>query len=71
MTTIPELIDVLVERGAPVRRLRPPLMRAVGWLALAALILAVLAIGDFIWLGYFARGRVFSMACVSSATCGE
>jgi hypothetical protein len=35
----------LVERASPVRRLRPPLVRAALWFALAALILMVLAIG--------------------------
>jgi hypothetical protein len=45
VTATPELIDALVERAAPVRRLHPPLVRAALWLALAALILMVLAIG--------------------------
>jgi hypothetical protein len=45
VTTTTELIDALVEGGGPVRRLRPPLVRAACWLALAALILALLAIG--------------------------
>ena len=45
MTKTPDLIDALVECAAPVRRLRPPLVRACLWLALAAVILALLAIG--------------------------
>jgi hypothetical protein len=39
-----ELIEALVERAPPVRRLRPPLVRAALWLGLAVLILALLAI---------------------------
>jgi len=45
VTKTPDLIDALVECATPVRRLRPPLVRAGLWLALAALILALLAIG--------------------------
>jgi hypothetical protein len=45
VTKTPDLIDALVECATPVRRLRPPLARAGLWLALAALILALLAIG--------------------------
>jgi hypothetical protein len=45
VTTTPDLIDALVECATPVRRLRPPLVRAVLWLAFAGLILALLAIG--------------------------
>jgi hypothetical protein len=45
VTKTPDLIDALVECATPVRRLRPPLVRAGMWLALAAVILALLAIG--------------------------
>jgi hypothetical protein len=45
VTGTPELIDALVECATPVRRLRPPLVRAGLWLAFAGLILALLAIG--------------------------
>ena len=44
MITTPDLIESLVARAAPVRRLRPPLVRAVGWLLFAALILVLLAV---------------------------
>ncbi|HEY2532286.1 MAG TPA: DUF1109 domain-containing protein [Xanthobacteraceae bacterium] len=44
MTNTPELIDALVECATPVRRLRPPLLRAALWLLFAALILALVAI---------------------------
>jgi hypothetical protein len=45
MTRTPDLIDALVECATPVRRLRPPLVRAGLWLGLAGVILALLAIG--------------------------
>jgi hypothetical protein len=44
VTQTRELIDALVERAAPVRRLRPPLLRAGLWLAFGGIILALLAI---------------------------
>lgn len=46
MITTPDLINALAANVTPVRRLRPPMVRAAGWLLLAALILAVLAIGQ-------------------------
>lgn len=45
MTRTEELIDTLVERAAPVRRLRPPLVRAALWLAFAGLLIALMAAG--------------------------
>jgi hypothetical protein len=39
------LIDALVERAAPVRRLRPPLVRAALWLAFAGVLIALIAAG--------------------------
>jgi hypothetical protein len=45
VTRTPDLIDALVECAIPVRRLRPPLVRAGLWLGFAGLILALLAIG--------------------------
>jgi hypothetical protein len=45
VTKTPDLIDALVECATPVRRLRPPLVRAGLWLILAAFILVLLAIG--------------------------
>ena len=44
MITTQHLIDSLVARANPVRRLRPPLLRATMWLLLAATILALLAL---------------------------
>lgn len=43
MTTTPDLIELLVANLTPVRRLRPPIVRAATWLALAAVIVALLA----------------------------
>jgi hypothetical protein len=45
VTETQKLIDALVAGATPVRRLRPPLVRALSWLALAGAILALLAIG--------------------------
>ena len=44
MTEIPDLIDALVETATPVRRLRPPIVRAGLWLAFAAIVLGLIAI---------------------------
>ena len=46
MITTPDLIDALAANLAPVRRLRPPAIRAFGWLLLAALVLALLAVSQ-------------------------
>jgi hypothetical protein len=43
--TTPQLIALLAGSAKPVRRLRPPLVRAAIWLLLAALVFAVLAVG--------------------------
>ena len=45
MNTTPDLIDSLVQRAEPVRRLRPPLWRALLWLAFAGLVLVLFTIG--------------------------
>ena len=44
MIKTPDLIDTLVESATPVRRLRPPLVRAGLWLLLAAAILVLLCV---------------------------
>jgi len=44
MITTPDLIESLAANVTPVRRLRPPLARATGWLSLAAVILILLAV---------------------------
>ena len=47
--TTEELIDRLAGAATPVRRLRPPLLRALGWLAAVALVAgaAIFAFADF------------------------
>jgi hypothetical protein len=45
MTRTPELIDTLVDCATPVRRLRPPLLRATLWLLFGALVLLLIAAG--------------------------
>src|SRR5215471_6335562 len=45
VTATRELIDTLVECATPVRRLRPPLVRAMLWLAFAGIVLALIAVG--------------------------
>jgi hypothetical protein len=44
--TTPDLIESLARDVTPVRRLRPPLVRALGWLVLAAVVLSLLAISQ-------------------------
>jgi hypothetical protein len=44
--TTPDLIDSLAQSMTPVRRLRPPLVRAGCWLMLAAIILGLLAVSQ-------------------------
>lgn len=46
MITTPDLIDALAANLTPVRRLRPPCLRAACWLSFAALILGLLAISQ-------------------------
>ena len=57
MTQTEQLIDTLVAGATPVRRLRPPLLRALSWLALAGAILALLAIGHGVRSGLVAHLR--------------
>jgi len=45
VTRTDELIDSLVERAAPVQRLRPPLVRTALWLGFAGLLIALIAAG--------------------------
>lgn len=44
MTTTPQLIDTLVACATPVRRLRPPLIRAGLWLLFAAFLLGIIGV---------------------------
>jgi hypothetical protein len=45
VTGTQQLIDTLVECATPVQRLRPPLVRAMLWLAFAGLVIALVAMG--------------------------
>lgn len=42
MTATNDLIAILVSQAEPVRRLRPPVLRALGWLVVAVAVIAVL-----------------------------
>lgn len=55
MTGTQEIIDTLVECATPVRRLRPPLVRAMLWLAFAGLVLALIAVGHGVRTDLMAR----------------
>jgi hypothetical protein len=57
VTKTPELIDALVEDATPVRRLRPPLVRAGLWLLFAALVLGLIAIAHGLRPDYAERLR--------------
>lgn len=46
MTPTPDLIDLLSHNLRPVRRWRPPLLRAAGWTLLAAIVLVGLIVGQ-------------------------
>lgn len=51
----PDLIDALVESGTPVRRLRPPLVRAGLWLLFAAFLLALIGVAHGVRPDIFER----------------
>lgn len=55
MTKTPELIDTLVQDAAPVRRLRPPLLRAGAWLMFAGFVLGLIAIAHGVRPDFFER----------------
>ena len=55
MTRTPDLIDALVETATPVRRLRPPIVRAGLWLAFAAIVLGLIAIAHGVRPDFFYR----------------
>ena len=57
MTRTPDLIDALVETVTPVRRLRPPIVRAGLWLAFAAIVLGLIAIAHGVRPDFFDRVR--------------
>jgi hypothetical protein len=55
VTATRDLIDTLVECATPVRRLRPPIVRAMLWLAFAGLVLALIAAGNGVRTDLMAR----------------
>jgi hypothetical protein len=57
VTKTPDLIDALVETATPVRRLRPPIIRAGLWLAFAAIMLGLIAIAHGLRPDFFDRVR--------------
>ncbi len=72
MTQTPELIDALVACATPVKRLRPPPLRALLWLAGAALILALLALGHGVRSDLMAHLRqpVFAVSIAAALVTG-
>jgi hypothetical protein len=62
-----ELIDALVECATPVRRLRPPLVRAVLWLAFAGVVLALIAVGHGVRTDLMARLEEPKLAATDGA----
>ncbi|WP_322025842.1 NrsF family protein [Burkholderia sp. BCC1977] len=68
----PELIESLVAGGAPVRPLRQPVWRAVGWLMLAALLLLSVAFvhGTRADLPFRLQERVFVTSVSAAALTG-
>jgi hypothetical protein len=72
MTTTRELIDDLVSCASPVRRLRPPVERALLWIGLAALILALISFEHGVRedLAERVRQPTFAIGIVAAAVTG-
>jgi hypothetical protein len=72
VTQTPELIDALVACATPVKRLRPPPLRALLWLAGAALILALLALGHGVRSDLMAHLRqpIFAVSIIAALATG-
>ncbi len=72
MITTPNLIDLLAASAKPVRRLRPPLVRATFWLLLAALVFALLAVGHGLRVDFAQRAAqpVFVIGIMASLVTG-
>jgi hypothetical protein len=72
MITTPDLIAALAADAKPVRRLLPPFARAGGWLAFAALLLALLAIvhGPRPDLAEYLRRPVFVVGTLAALVTG-
>ena len=72
MTNTPELIETLVRSARPVRRLRPPLVRAGLWIVVAAIVLALIAVGHGLRPDIASRLRqpVFVLSTVAALATG-
>jgi len=72
MTRTSDLIGALVDGATPVRRLRPPLVRAVLWLLLAALVLVLIVTGHGLRPDIAERLRqpVFVLSMMAALTTG-
>ncbi len=72
MITTPELIRSLTADAAPVRRLRPPLVRAMLWLLVAALVLALIGASHGVRPDLAAKARepAFVVATAASLLTG-
>ena len=72
MTKTPDLIDALVEGTTPVRRLRPPLVRAALWLLLTAVVLVLIVTGHGLRPDIAERLRqpVFVLSMIAAITTG-
>jgi hypothetical protein len=70
--TTPHLIELLATSAGPVKRLRPPLLRVVLWLLLAAFVFALLAVGHGVRVDFAQRitQPVFVVGIVASAATG-
>jgi hypothetical protein len=68
----PDLIESLVADASPVRRLRPPIVRAACWLLLAVLVLAVVAAGHGVRadLALKLQQPVFTVGVMAAAATG-
>lgn len=67
-----DLIRSLAANASPVRRLRPPLVRALGWLLLAAMIMALMTISHGVRPQFAERMQdtVFAINMISSLMTG-
>lgn len=72
MTRTPDLIATLAAHPQPVRRLAPPLLRSLGWLSLAGLVLLVLAVSHPLRpdLGAQMQDPAFQLRLLASAATG-
>jgi hypothetical protein len=72
VTTIPEIVDTLVSRASPVRRLRPPFQRALLWLAMATVVLGLISLEHGVRADLAERFRQlgFAVALAAAVTTG-